>query len=62
MSKFLVALLATMAALWLIAIAVGSGKMGETAFHLPHFGTPISWALVVGGVLGVAIWRIVKGK
>lgn len=62
MGKFLVALLATMAALWLIAIAVGGSKMGETAFHLPHFHTPVSWALVVGGVLGFAMWRIVKGK
>lgn len=62
MGKFLVALLATMAALWLLALVVGGSKMGATAFNMPHFHTPISWALVAGGLIGFTVWRIVKSK
>jgi hypothetical protein len=37
-------------------------SLTTTAFHVPHFGVPVSWTLVCGGVIGYAIWRIVKGK
>lgn len=61
MGKVLVILLATMAALWLVFLMVGP-KLSTTAFHVPHFGSAVSWTMVVGGVLALGIYKIVKGK
>ncbi len=61
MGKILVVVLATMAALWLVFLMVGP-KMGDTAFHVPHFGSPVSWMMVVGACVGYGFYRIVKGK
>ncbi len=66
MGKVLVAILATMAALALVVYFVGASRMTQTAFNVP--GTEhthpfsVTWTLVCGGLIGFAIWRIVKGK
>ncbi len=66
MGKFLVAVLATVAAVWMVVYFVGASRMTQVAVdvpgthHTPAFG--ITWTLLVGGVLGFFIWRIVKGK
>ncbi len=66
MGKFLVAVLATLAAVWMVVYFVGPARMTGTAFSVPatehthSFG--ITWTLLVGGVLGFFIWRTVKGK
>jgi hypothetical protein len=61
MGKVLVIILATMAALWLVFLMVGPA-MSETAFHVPHFGSAVSWMMVVGGVIAFGCYKIVKGK
>lgn len=66
MGKFLVAILATLAAVWLVVYFVGVSKMASTAVdvpgtsHTPAFG--VTWTLLVAGVLGLLVWRTVKGK
>lgn len=61
MGKVIVALLATVAALWLAFLVVGP-QLGNHAFSVPHFGWNITWTMVVGGCVGYAFYRIVKGK
>jgi hypothetical protein len=61
MGKVLVVILATMAALWIAFLVVGP-KMGETAFHLPHFHTAVSWMVVAGACVGFGFYKLVKGK
>ena len=66
MKQFVVIALATCAALGILIHFLGSSRMASTAVtipgteHTPAFG--LTWTLVVGGVVGFAIWRIVKGK
>jgi hypothetical protein len=61
MGKLIVIFLATCAALWAVYFMVGA-KLTETAFHVPHFGTAVSWTVVCGGLIGFGIYRIVSGK
>lgn len=66
MGKVIVAVLATCAALGILFHLFGNNVFGQTAVTVPgtahtsSFG--ITWTLVVGGVIGFAVWRIVKGK
>ncbi len=60
MGKIIVVLLATLAALSLLAIFFGASRLSGTAFNVGTFN--VSWWLVCGGVLGYGIYRIVKGK
>ena len=66
MGKVIVILLALAAVMGILFHFVGAGHMGTTAVvvpgteHTPTF--PITWTLVCGGLAGVFIWRIVKGK
>lgn len=66
MWKFIVGLLATLAALGILVKFVGSQSMSTTALnvpgteHTPGFG--LTWTLVCGGVLAFGVWRILKGK
>lgn len=60
MGKILVVILATCAALGILAAFFGVPKLSSTAFNVGTFG--VSWFMVCGGVLGYGIYRIVKGK
>ena len=66
MGKLFVALLATLAALAILVHFMGQSRMGSTAFSVPgsEHTSPFSvpWVLVCGGLIGFAVWRIVKGK
>ncbi len=66
MGKIIVALLATMAAVWLLVCFVGANKMASTALDVPAtshtHAFPITWTLVAVGVCGLLVWRAVKGK
>lgn len=65
MGKLIVIILATCAAMALIFKVAGS-HLSTTAVavpgseNVPTFN--ITWTLIVGGVVGFAIWRVVKGK
>lgn len=61
MGKILVIILATMAACWLVFLMVGP-SMSHTAFNIPHFGSPVSWMMVVGGCIALGVYKIIKGK
>ena len=66
MGKVIVAVLATCAVLGILFHLFGNNVFSQTAVTVPGtahtspFG--ITWTLVVGGVIGFAVWRIVKGK
>lgn len=61
MGKVLVAILATMAALWLAFLFIGP-KLGGHAFDVPHFGWGVTWTMVAGAGLGYVFYKIAKGK
>lgn len=61
MAKLIVVLLATCAVVMLSYFFFGS-KLGEAAFHMPHFGWGVSWAVIVAAVVGFGTYWIVKGK
>lgn len=61
MGKVLVALLATIAGLWLVCLVVGP-QIGGHAFSVPHFGWNVTWTMVVGACLGGLFYKLVKGK
>lgn len=60
MGKIIVVLLATCAALGLLAAFFGVPRLSGTAFNVGTFN--VSWFLVCGAVFGYGIYRIVKGK
>lgn len=66
MGKVIVALLATLAAVWILVCFVGPAKMSSTALDVPAtqhtHSFPITWTLVAVGVCGLLVWRAVKGK
>ena len=59
--KAIVAVLATLAVVWILCIMVGPG-MGHVAFHLPVLGWAMTWTVLAFIVVGFLSWRVVKGK
>ena len=66
MGKFIVGILACMAALGIAVYFLGAHRLGITAFNVPateHTSTfAVSWYFVLGGCIAFGIWRILKGK
>lgn len=66
MGKIIVVILATLAALGILAFFLGYHRLALTAFnvpatqHTPPFG--VTWIIVLGSVVGYGIYRVVKGK
>lgn len=69
MLKFMVVILATLMVCW--GIYHWCPQVVETAFHIPKSvdgaklpgigGRAITWMMVVGGMVGLGIWKIVNG-
>lgn len=66
MGKFIVGLLATLAAVWLVVCLFGASKMASTAVDVPAtehtHSFAVTWTVVAFGVCGLLVWRLVKGK
>lgn len=64
MGKFIVGILACMAALGIIVHFFGTQKLGITAFNVPateHTSTfGVSWYFVCGGLIALGVWRALK--
>lgn len=64
MGKFIVGLLACIAALGILVYFVGQQRLGLTAFNVPateHTGSfGISWYFIGASVIGLTVWRLLK--
>lgn len=65
MGKVIVTLLATVAVLWIGYDFIG-GRMANTAVSVPATthtgGFGITWTVIAFCVVGLVVWRTVKGK
>ena len=60
MLKFGVVVIAAMAVCWGVYKYIPEST--HIAYNLPRVGTPITYMMMVGGVVTFAFWRIVSGK
>jgi hypothetical protein len=59
--KWIAIVLATCAAMFIILLFFG-GSLFNTAFHITSLGWNVSWFMVVGGVVGFTMYKVIKGK
>lgn len=59
--KFMAVILSSCATMFILCLFFG-GSLFHTAFNITSLGWNVSWFMVVGGVVTVTWYKIIKGK